>query len=82
MELHVRIAMLYVHCRDVTTGTTGATTVTPKFSDTLTLFQPRGQILPTITKVTVNIFPWLRPCTKMVFLPSIYLDLTHCSMSM
>ena len=41
MELHVRIAMLYVHCRDVTTGTTGATTVTPKFSDTLTLFQPR-----------------------------------------
>ena len=42
MELHVRIAMLYVHCRDVTTGTTGATTVTPKFSDTLTLFQPRG----------------------------------------
>ena len=82
MELHVRIAMLYVHCRDVTTGTTGATTVTPKFSDTLTLFQPRGQILPTITKVTVDIFPWLRPCTKMVFLPSIYLDPTHCSMSM
>ena len=58
MELHVRIAMLYVHCRDVTTGTTGATTVAPKFSDNLTLFQPwgyitlpGGQILPTIGAV-------------------------------
>ena len=28
--------------RDVTTGATGATEVAPKFSDTLTLFQPRG----------------------------------------
>ena len=28
--------------RDVTTGATGATKVAPKFSDTLTLFQPRG----------------------------------------
>ena len=33
--------------RDVTTGATGATVVAPKFSDTLTLSQPRGQILPT-----------------------------------
>ena len=28
--------------RDVTTGATGATAVAPKFSDTLTLSQPRG----------------------------------------
>ena len=28
--------------RDVTTGVTGATAVTQKFSDALTLFQPRG----------------------------------------
>ena len=28
--------------RDVSTGATGATAVAPKFSDTLTLFQPRG----------------------------------------
>ena len=28
--------------RDVTTGATGATSVAPKFSDTLTLSQPRG----------------------------------------
>ena len=28
--------------RDVTTGATGATPVTPKFSDTLTLFHPGG----------------------------------------
>ena len=28
--------------RDVSTGATGATEVAPKFSDTLTLFQPRG----------------------------------------
>ena len=28
--------------RDVFTGATGATAVPPKFSDTLTLFQPRG----------------------------------------
>ena len=29
-------------CRDVTAGATGATMVAPKFSDTLTLFQPGG----------------------------------------
>ena len=28
--------------RDVSAGATGATEVAPKFSDTLTLFQPRG----------------------------------------
>ena len=28
--------------RDVTTGATGATAIAPKFSDTLTLSQPRG----------------------------------------
>ena len=31
--------------RDVTAGATGATAVAPKFSGTLTLFQPGGQIL-------------------------------------
>ena len=30
---------------------TGETAVKPKFSDTLTLFQPGGQILPTISAV-------------------------------
>ena len=68
MELHVRIAMLYVHCRDVTTGTTGATTVAPKFLDTLTLFQPGGQILPTIGAVSPKLTSWLRPCIKFNFL--------------
>ena len=49
--------------RDVTKGATGATSVAPKFSDTLTLSKPRGggQILPTIEEVASNIFPWLRP---------------------
>ena len=42
----------YESGRDVTTGATSATEVAPKFSDTLTLSQPRGgQILPTITEV-------------------------------
>ena len=31
-----------IKSRDVTTGATGATAVAPKFSDTLTLSQPRG----------------------------------------
>ena len=39
--------------RDVTTGATGATAVKPKFSDTLTLSQPRGQ---NSQQVTDNIF--------------------------
>ena len=50
-----------IQSRDVTTGATDATEVAPKFSDTLTLSQPRGQILPTITEVAAKIFPWLRP---------------------
>ena len=33
---------IYAKSRDVTTGATGATAVAPKFSDTLTLSQPRG----------------------------------------
>ena len=48
--------------RDVTTGATGATAVAPKFSDTLTLFQPGGQILPTIGAVAPKFSSWLRPC--------------------
>ena len=35
-------SLLYMVNRDVTTGATGATAVAPKFSDTLTLSQPRG----------------------------------------
>ena len=34
---------------------TGVTAIPPKFSDTLTLFQPRGQILPTIAEVPPKI---------------------------
>jgi hypothetical protein len=33
----------------------------PKFSDTLTLSQPGGQILPTIAEVEPKFSPWLRP---------------------
>ena len=36
--------------------------VAPKFSDTLTLSQPGGQILPTIAEVEPKFFPWLHPC--------------------
>ena len=51
----------YRNSRDVTTGATGATAVTPKFSDTLTLSQPGGQILTTIAEVEPKFPPWLRP---------------------
>ena len=34
--------MELIPTRDVTAGATGATAVAPKFSDTLTLFQPGG----------------------------------------
>ena len=53
--------------RDVTTGATGATEVGSKFSDTLTLSQPRGQILSTITEVASNIFLLLRPYSLTIF---------------
>ena len=53
--------VLVWYYRDVTTVATGATAAAPKFSDTLTLSQPRGQILPTIAEVAVIIFPWLPP---------------------
>ena len=36
--------------------------VAPKFSDTLTLFQRGGQILPTIGAVAPKFPPLLRPC--------------------
>ena len=49
-----------LQCRELTTGATGATAVAPKFSDTLTLSQPGGQILPTIAEVAPKFFPWLR----------------------
>ena len=53
---------ILIPTRDVSTGATGATAVTPKFWDTLTLLQPGGQILPTISEVAPKFFPWLRPC--------------------
>ena len=34
----------------------------PKFSDTLTIFQPGGQILPTVTEVAPKISLGIRPC--------------------
>ena len=40
--------------RDVTTGATGVTEVAPKFSDTLTLSNQGGQILPTIAEVAAK----------------------------
>ena len=43
--------------RDVSTGMTGTTAVPPKFSNTLTLFQPWGQILSTIAEVAPQKFP-------------------------
>ena len=42
--------------------TAGATAVAPKFSDTLTLYQPGGQILHTIAEVEPKFSPWLCPC--------------------
>ena len=59
-QLDLKLLEVYVF-RDVTTGATGATVVTPKFSDTLTLSQPKGQILPTIAVAAANFVPWLRP---------------------
>ena len=49
--------------RDVSAGATGATKVTPKFSDNLTLSQlgGGGQILPTIAEVEPKFSPCLRP---------------------
>ena len=57
-EIQCRIHNKY---RDVSAGATGATAVTPKFSDTLTLSQPGGQILTTIAEVEPKFPPWLRP---------------------
>ena len=60
-------SLQYGH-RDVSAGATGATAVAPKFSDTLTLSQPGGQILPTIAEVAPKFFPRLRPwATKVKF---------------
>ncbi len=49
----LRIDSMYQY-RNVFTGATGATAVAPKFLDTLTLFQPGGQILPTIGAVALR----------------------------
>jgi len=44
--------------RDITAVATGLTAVAPKFSDTTTLFQSGGQILPNIEEVAPKISPW------------------------
>ena len=36
------VGVAHIFARDVTTGATGETAVAPKFSDALTLSQPRG----------------------------------------
>ena len=51
----------YYQYRDVTTGANGATEVAPKFSDVLTLSQPRGADSTTIAEVAAKKIPWLRP---------------------
>ena len=44
--------------------------VAPKFSNTLTLSQPGGQILRTIAEVEPKFSSWLRPCRGM-FIPGL-----------
>ena len=46
--------------QDVTTGATGATAITPKFSDCLTLLQSES-----IAEVTPKISSWLHLCLEM-----------------
>ena len=46
-----------IHYRDVSTRATGAT-------DTITLLQSGGQIMPTIAEVAPKFFLWLRPCSE------------------
>ena len=48
--------------RNVFTGATGTTAVAPKFSNTLTLSQPGGHILPIIGVVAPKFFSWFCPC--------------------
>jgi hypothetical protein len=46
---------LYTYSRDVSTGATGAIAVAPKFSDTLTLFQPGGgRFCPPLARSHLN----------------------------
>ena len=54
----------YIIYRDVSTGATGATAVAPKFSDTLTLFQPGGQILPLHCRGRTKKFPEVTSLTS------------------
>ena len=54
--------------RDVSTGATGMTGVAPKFSGSLTLFQPGVHIQPTISAIAPKFSLWLRPCVSLVTL--------------
>ena len=53
--------------RDVSTGATGATGVAPKFSDTLTLFQPRGADSAHHRRGRTYIFPALYRASNFLF---------------
>ena len=54
------------------TGVTGATAVEPKFSDTLTLFQPGEQILPQHRRSCTNISPTV---TSLIGMCNLLVDL-------
>ena len=49
----------HTYLRNVTTRATGTTEIAPIFSDTFTLLQPGGHILPTIPEIAPIIFPWI-----------------------
>ena len=67
MQNYFKIILLHkTLSRDVSTGATSATLVAPKFSDTLTLCQPGGKILPAIAEVAPKFSPQLRPCLENV----------------
>ena len=74
-QLKVCIPKLICHYkefRDVSTGTTGTTTDAPKFSDTLTLFQPGEQILPQHRRSCTNISPTV---TSLIGMCNLLVDL-------
>ena len=50
--------------RDVTAGATGATVIAPKFSDTITLFQPGGADSTPASQRLHQKFPWLHLCLR------------------
>ena len=51
--------LISTNVRDVTACAMGEATVAPRFLDTLTLFQPSGQIMPDISEVAPKNSPQL-----------------------